>query len=326
MKKISFGLAAVLLLAITLTGCAAPSQAPVTPVDIRIAGMKGPTSLGMLQLMEQAEQGKAANRYTFSIVGSADEITPKLMQGELDIAAIPANLAAVLYKNSQGAIQIMAVNTNGVNYIVEKGNTVSTLADLQGKTVYATGKGSVPEYILRYLLTENGIDPDKDVTIEWKSEPTEVVALLAQQASGIALLPQPYIVTAQAKLPELRTAVDLTAAWNTLDNGSQLITGVTVVRREFAEANPAQIEAFLQEYQNSVEYTNTEVAAAAQLAEKFGIIKANVAEKAIPDCSITYLAGADMKAAVEGYLAVLLAQNPKSIGGALPADDFYYGQ
>ncbi len=343
MKKFLSGLLITAIFTLMLAGCQTASNTPAEtadetpavtesetatfePANIRIGGLKGPTSMGMVQLMESAEAGTAANNYTFSIAGSADELTPKLIQGELDIAAVPANLASVLYNNTDKAVQLLAVNTLGVIYIVEKGSAINSLADLKGKTIYATGKGSTPEYALRYLLSENGIDPDTDVTIEWKSEPTEVVALLAQNEGGIAMLPQPYVTVAQTQVEGLRIAVDLTQAWDELQNGSTLITGVLVVRNEFAEEYPDQVAAFLDEYKLSTEYVNANVTEAAQLVEKFDIVKAAIAEKAIPYCNITYLEGADMKTAMEGYLSVLFEQNPAAVGGTLPSDDFYYAR
>jgi NitT/TauT family transport system substrate-binding protein len=301
------------------------SSQPYEGIDIRIAGLKGPTSMGMVKLMEEAEEGNTANDYTFTIAGSADEVTPKLTQGEYDIAAVPANLASVLYNNTDGQVQLLAINTLGVLYIVDKGDTVQSIDDLRGQTIYATGKGSTPEYTLNYILSQNGIDPEKDVTIEWYSEPTEVVQLLAQGENGIAMLPQPYVTVAQTQVEGLRVAIDLNQAWEDLDNGSLPITGVLVVRTEFAEKHPEQIAEFLKEYQESTQWVNANVAEAAQLVEKFGIVKAAVAEKAIPYCNITYIAGTEMKTAMSGYLEVLYEQNPKAVGGKLPGDSFYYG-
>ncbi|HHY82667.1 MAG TPA: ABC transporter substrate-binding protein [Clostridiales bacterium] len=294
------------------------------PVNIRVGGLKGPTSIGLVKLMESAEAGEAANNYTFTISGSADEVTPKLVKGELDMAAVPANLASVLYNNTNGDIKLLAVNTLGVVYIVEKGNEIQSFEDLKGKTIYATGKGSTPEYTLRYLLSENGIDPDKDVTLEWKSEPTEVVALFSEIDYGVAMMPQPYVTVAQTQIEGLRTAIDLANEWDALDNGSDLITGVLVARKDFVEKYPEQVAAFLDEYKQSIEYVNANIPEAAQLVEKFGIVKAAVAEKAIPYCNIRFMEGAEMKASMQGYLSVLFDQNPKSIGGKLPEDDFYY--
>ncbi|MDD4707019.1 MAG: ABC transporter substrate-binding protein [Firmicutes bacterium] len=294
------------------------------PVDITIGGLKGPTSMGMVKLMEEAEAGETTNNYNFTISGSADEVTPKLIKGELDMAAVPANLASVLYNNTNGEVKLLAVNTMGVIYIVEKGNEVQSFEDLKGKTIYATGKGSTPEYALRYLLSENGIDPDKDVKLEWKAEPTEVVALFSELENGVAMMPQPFVTVAQSQIEGLRIAVDLTKEWDALDNGSALITGVLVVRKDFAEKHPKQIAAFLDEYKQSIEYVNTNIPEAAKLVEKYGIVKAAVAEKAIPYCNIHYMEGTEMKTSMQGYLNVLFEQNQKSIGGQLPEDDFYY--
>lgn len=303
-----------------------PAEPAYEPADMRIAGMTGPTSMGMVKLMESAEAGNAKNNYTFTIAGSADEITPKLIKGELDIAAVPANLAAVLYNNTEGKVKLLAVNTLGVLYIVETGKDINSLADLKGKTLYATGKGSVPEYNLRYLLTQNGIDPDKDVTIEWKSEPTEAVALLKSNGGGIAMLPQPYVTVAQTQIENLRIAVNLTEEWNKLNNGSAMITGVVVARSEFVEKYPEQIAVFLDEYRLSTEFVNANNEEAAQLIEKFGIFKAAVAQKALPYCNITFIEGEEMKKAVSGYLGVLYEQNAKAVGGKLPDEGFYFAR
>lgn len=311
----------------TLTSSEESTESSVVeedPVTIRIGGLKGPTSMGLVKLMEDNETGAAANTYEFSIAGSADEVTPKLIQGEMDIAAVPANLASVLYNNTSGAVQLLAINTLGVIYIVEKGETIQSVADLAGKTIYATGKGSTPEYALRYILAENGVDPDKDVTIEWKSEPTEVVSTLATTEGGVAMLPQPFVTVAQGSVEGLRIAIDLTQAWDDLDNGSMLITGVLVVRSDFAAEHPQAIATFLEEYKASTHFANENTANAAQLIEKFGIVKAAVAEKALPYCNITFIAGEEMQTPMDGYLQVLFDQNPKSVGGTLPAADFYY--
>ena len=253
-------------------------------------------------------------------------MTPALIKGDLDMACVPANLAAVLYGKTDGAVEVLAVNTLGVLYIVENGGTVQSMADLKGQTIVAAGKGSTPEYALRYLLTENGIDPDKDVTIDWKSEHSECVAALASGQATIALLPQPFVTVAQTKIEGLRMALDLTAEWDKLDNGSGLITGVIVARRDVVEANPGAVDSFLQDYAASVEWVNANNADAAQLIAEYGIIEAApVAEKALPYCNIVCITGSEMKDKLSGYLQVLADAEPSSVGGALPGDDFYYG-
>lgn len=313
----------ILVMAVlVLAGCGKKKEEETT---IRLGGLKGATSMGMVKLLDDAENGKTKSRIEFEMAASADELTPKLLKGEMDILAVPANLGAVLYNNSEGAVQFMAVNTLGLIYIVEKGEqTVNSWADLKGQTIYATGKGSTPEYALKYLLGQNGLDPEKDVTIEWKSEPTEVVAQMASQDAAIAMLPQPFVTVAQTQVENLNVVLDLTEEWKKLDNGSQLITAGLIVRKEFAEKYPEQLAVFLEEYKASTEYINENVEDGAALVEKYGIVKAAVAQKAIPYCNITYIDGKEMKTAVEGYLTILFEQNPKAVGGELPGDDFYY--
>ena len=296
---------------------------------VNVMALKGPTAMGMVQLMDSAEAGSVnGNSYTFTIAASADEVTPKLVQGEADIAAVPANLASVLYNNTEGQVQVLAINTLGVLYIVENGDSVQSVSDLAGKTIYASGKGSTPEYALNYILSENGIDPEADVTIEWKSEHSECVAALAADEDGIAMLPQPFVTTAQAQNEALRIALDLTEEWDALqadaESPSALLTGVAVVRTAFAEEHPEAVNAFLDSYQESVDYVNANLSDAAALIEKYDIVPAAVAEKALPYCNIAFIEGSEMREKLSGYLNVLFEQNPVSVGGALPADDFYY--
>lgn len=323
MKKIVSFLAALLLAAAVFTGCA-ETKTPAGAVPVRLGGLKGPTSMGMVKLLDDAEQKKTGNEYEYTLAVAADELTPKLLKGELDIAAVPANLASVLYRNSDGAIRVIAVNTLGVVYLVEKGGeTVKTVADLKGQTIYATGKGTTPGYALAYLLSQSGLDPEKDVTIKWKSEPTEVVAQMAALDHAVAMLPQPFVTVAMNQLSDLRVAVDMTEAWDSLENGSRLVTATLIVRRAFAEEHPDEVKTFLKEYAASADFVNENPKEASLLVEKYGIVKAPIAEKAIPECNIVCLTGNEMKTAVSGYLSVLFGQEPKSVGGNLPADDFY---
>ena len=300
-------------------------QEEFTPANYSIAALKGPTAMGLVKLMKDSESGETTgNEYTFTLAGSADEVTPALLKGELDMACVPANLAAVLYNKTEGEIEVLAVNTLGVLYIVENGESVHSMADLKGKTIVAAGKGSTPEYALRYLLTENGIDPDNDVTIDWKSEHSECVAALASGQTSIALLPQPFVTVAQSKIEGLRMALDLTKEWDALDNGSGLITGVIVARRAVVEENPAAVEAFLKDYAASVDWVNANTADAAALIGEYGIVDAAVAEKALPYCNIVCLTGADLLEALPGYLEVLYNASPAAVGGEMPDNSFYF--
>ncbi len=291
--------------------------------DVDIMALKGPTAMGMVEMMENTD-------YNFSITASVDEVSPSLLQGKTDIAAIPANLASVLYNKTEGDIQVLAINTLGVLYLVENGETIQSVADLKGKTIYASGKGATPEYALNYILSSNGINPETDVTIEWKSEHAECVAALANEENGVAMLPQPFVTTAQAKNPQIRTALDFTEEWDALQEGkeekSSMITGVVVARKEFAEENPEEIQEFLKEYHASVDYVNENVTDAAQLMEKYDIVPAAVAEKALPACNIVCIDGEEMQEKLSGYLEVLKEQNPQAVGGEVPNHDFYYIQ
>lgn len=294
-------------------------------IDINIASLKGPTSMGLVKVMENAKNGESANNYNFTIAGAADEITAGIIKGDYDIAAIPANLASVLYNKSEGGLVVAGINTLGVLYIVETGEQIESVADLKGKTIYSTGKGTTPEYTLNYLLTSNGIDPQKDVTIEYKSEATEVAAILSEAEDAIAMLPQPYVTTVLLNNEKVHIALDVAKEWeNASTNGSTVTTGVVVINKEFLKNHKEEVDLFLDEYEDSATYVNEHVEEASALIEKFDIFKAAVAKLAIPECNITLIQGEDMQTKLSGYLEVLNNQNPNSIGGNLPGEDFYY--
>ncbi len=327
MKKMRKVLAAVLCVAMAaglVAGCGAKEKA-----ELSVVAMTGPTGIGMVKLMADNEAGETDVNYTVNLVGAADEITGKIVNGEVDIAAVPCNLASVLYNKTEGAISVAAVNTKGVLYILEAkgGETIQSVADLAGKTIVSTGKGTTPEYTLNYLLTSNGLDPATDVTIEYKSEATEVVAALKQGLADVAMLPQPMVTSAMAQVEGLRVALDVTEEWSKIqgEEGTQLITGCVIVRNEVLEENKDAVNTFLKEYEASINYVNENVVDAAALVAEYGIIpNAAIAEKAIPACNIVFMGGEEMKANMEGYLGVLAAANPKAVGGKLPAEAFYY--
>ena len=332
MKKI-ISLLLAMVLAVSLAACGQKTTAddttendtPAERVTIRLGGLKGPTSMGMVKLLDNAENGGGQNDYTFTMAASANELTPQLVQGELDVLAVPANVAAILYNQTEGGVVTLAAGTLGVLYIVEKGGeTVTDITSLNGKTIYATGKGATPEYALTYLLAQHGLTLGEDVQVEWKSEPTEIVAQMAQEDSAVAMLPQPFVTVAMGQVEGLRVALDLNATWDALDNGSRLITSVLVARKEFADEHPAALAAFLEDYSTSTDYANSDPAGAAVLVEKYGIVKAAVAEKALPQCNLVCITGVDMKVAVSGYLQTLYDLKPEAVGGTMPADAFYW--
>ena len=314
--------ASLILAGALLTGCGATQE----KTTVRIGGLKGPTTLGLLSLQEKTTNGEAKEDYEFSMMTAADEILPLMIKGELDIALLPANVASVLYNKTNGGISVIDINTLGVLYMVSGDSSIDEITDLKDKTIYLTGKGTTPDYVLHYILTENGFT-ESDYTLEYKSEATEVAAVLAENPDAIGLLPQPFVTAACAQNEALSVVLDMNEQWAVVqgEGGSRLVTGVTVVRNEFLEENEKAVKNFLAEHEESTKNINEDVEHAASLAVEAGIIaKEPIAKKAIPNCNITYIDGEEMKQALSGYLNVLFEQDASSVGGALPADDFYY--
>lgn len=325
MKKALIYILIFSMLAVTLAGCSS-EKAQTEASPIRLAALTGPTAIGMAKIFRDTDEGTADVAYSTQLFGTADEIVPLILQGNIDIASIPLNLASVLYNKTEGGAVLLAADVLGVLYIGEfNGSTVNSLADLKGQTIYATGKGAVPEIFLRYILTENGIDPDTDLTIEWKSEPGEIIALLNAKQSGIAMLPQPYATAAKVQLGEgYRTVFSLSEEWDALGTPGRCITAGVIVRREFLQENPQLVAAFLQDLEESVLWANDDPADAAAVCEKLGFAKAAVIEKAIPQCNLVCITGEEMQEAVSQCLTVQFDFSPAMVGGALPGDDFYY--
>ena len=335
-----FALCLTLALVLSLVACAqkpaedpdsgetpdTPVQETEAPVTARIAALKGPTAMGLVKLMSDAPSSANGPLYDFTLAGSADEVTPALIKGELDMACVPANLAAVLYNKTEGAVQVIDINTLGVLNVVTGDASVASFGDLAGHTVYMTGKGTTPEYVMNFLLERAGLTGQ--VTLEFKSEPTEVLSALLVDPSAVGVLPEPFKTAAIAKSEgKLSAPVSLTDVWDELagDTGSRLLTGVTVVRRAFAKEHPEAVAEFLSCHAASVEAVNAAPADWAQAVVDAGIVdNAAIAEKAIPGCMLVCQTGKDMKAALDGYLQVLADADASAVGGKLPADDFYY--
>lgn len=295
---------------------------PALAENIRLIGLAGPTSMGMAYLLEQNEQGKSLNSYEFTLANAPDEVVAKISTGEADIAAVPANLASVLYNKTEGKVKIVDINTLGVLYIVELGESISSIEDLKGKTILSSGKDASPEFVLNHLLRQNNIDPEKSLSVEFKSEHNEIVAALSNGMATIALLPQPFVTAAQSKMEGLRIGLDINELWNST-NDTALTTGVTIVSKKLYDENPQAVQNFIADHKASVEYVNANVDEASQIIEKFNIFKAPIAKKALPYCNIVCVDGNEMQKTMEAYLAVLYSANPKSVGGKLPAEDFY---
>lgn len=288
---------------------------------VKIATLKGPTGMGMVKLMEENK-----DNYDISLFDSPDQIVSKVVNGEVDGAAVPSNLASVLYNKTKGGVKLVGVNTLGVLYVVENGDTIKSIKDLKGKTVYASGKGATPEYILNHILKENGLNPEKDLKIEYKANHNDLAALVASKKAGIAVLPEPFVTTTKMKNKELNIQLDLTKEWEkvTKEDG-KLTMGTLIFRKDFIEKRNEDVKSFLENYKKSVEFVNANKEESGKLIEKNGILpKAKIAEMAIPKCNIVFMDAKDSRKSLESFYKILKENNPKSIGGKLPDENFYY--
>ncbi len=340
MKRITLLVAVLALSLLTIFALAACKDKTPSPSDtdgttesddtvaeadeVRILTLKGPTGMGMANIMNDT-RNNPDSKYKIQLFASPDLVRTEILLGEYDIAALPTNVAAALYNSGKADLKIAAVNTLGVLYILENGNTVTDIQSLKGKTIHATGGGSTPEYILRYVLEQNGIDPDKDVTLDFSyTDHAELAAHLTAGEEIIAMLPEPNVSTVLSKQANARVALDLTAEWAKVSD-SEVMQGCIVVRREFAEQYPEQFARFLDEYRASVEFINENVDTAAEIIANLEIIpQAAIAKNAIPRCNIVYVEGGEMKETLSGFLKVLFEADPTSVGGKLPDESFYY--
>lgn len=305
-----------------------PAEAPAAgPLTVNLGLLSGPTGMGGVYIMEGAEKGLYLESdnidYNVSLAFAPTELTALLVNGELDIAALPTNVAASLYNKTGGGVQIIALNTMGVLYILENGDRVQRVSDLAGKTIYAAGQGANPEYVLNYILNANGLTPGEDVAVEWRDS-EELSALMASGEIGLCMLPVPAATAVQVKNADVRSAIDVAAEWRSLDTGSELVMGCIVARTEFINEHPEAVTAFLRQYEESAGKVKADGGAAALIAG-YGIVASEaIAAAAIPYANLCCITGADIQATIGGYYQVLFDADPTSIGGAMPGEDFYY--
>ena len=305
------------------------SAPTLTGYDVNIGVLSGPTGIGAVGLMDANDNGKTLNKYNFTVAAANDEIVAGISNGSLDIAAVATNVGSNLYNKTSGAVQIIALNTYGVLYILENGNEINSITDLKGKTIYCAGQGANPEYVIKYLLEKNGLTysddgSDADVVLEFM-DPAAITAGMASGEYKLCMLPVPAVTSVKIQNAEVRTALDLTAEWEKTGAEGALTMGCVIVRKAFAEEHPGVVETFLAEYKDSIDFVLSDIDTAGTLCEKYAIVaKAPVAKKAIPECNLCCVTGADVRKTIEPYYTVLFNANPKSIGGAMPGDDFYY--
>ena len=323
-----------LTLALSLNACGTqantePEQPDDTPApaEVNLYVLSGPTGIGAMNLWAAADAGETQNTYHITMPGANDEVVAAISNGDADIAAVATNLAATLYNKTSGGVTVLAVNTLGVLSLLGSGQEIASIADLAGKTIYAPGQGANPEYILRYVLSGNGLDPDKDVTIRFVGEGSELLTVWQTDPEAVIMAPQPVATSILMQNENARTLFNMTDEWDRVSGGdSTLMMGCVIVRNEFLQENPGAVALFLQEYAASIEKAQSDVEGTAALCEQYGLIpKAALAQKAIPSCGLTFVTGAEMKSTLSGYLQVMFDADPKSVGGAMPGDDFYYG-
>lgn len=322
MKPVKRGLVLIMILAFSFilpSGCAKKENAPV----LHAGALKGPTSLGLAELMEKCKNSEADGHYEFTLAGAPDELSAKIVSGELDIACIPTNMASVLYERTEKQVVLLAVNTLGVLYLLQKNDAdpIDGFDDLAGASIYSTGQGATQEYVLDYLLKQNGVD---DAKVTYLSEHSELAAKMLEGGIEYALLPQPFVTTVTSKDASVRVALDITKEWEDATGGKQLTMGCTIVRREFLEQHPDAVETFLREMAQSAAFVNDNTEQAAVYAGEFDIVAEDIARQAIPQCNIVCITGEEMKDSVSSYLEILENANPQSVGGSLPDEAFYY--
>lgn len=319
MKKTA-SLILALVLAFSASGCS-EKKTEIGNEPVNITMLKGPTGIGAVKLMEESEKNETDGNYNINVSAAADDAMAKIISGEVDIAAIPTNIAPLIYNKTNGNIEVLAVNTLGVLYIVENGDSIHTIEDLEGKTIYSSGQGAVPEYVLNYLLEKNNVE---NVNIVYMTEHAEVAAALADGRADIALLPEPNVTAVMMKNSEIRIAVDVNDEWKKT-NGSELAMGCIVAGKQFIDENKEAVDKFLKEYSESIDYVNNNVPEAAELVEKYGIMaSSDAAVKAIPNCNIVYKEKDEMKTMLESFYDLLYKANPKSVGGEIPDTELYY--
>lgn len=319
MKKTA-SLILALVLAFSASGCS-EKKTEIGNEPVNITMLKGPTGIGAVKLMEESEKNETDGNYNINVSAAADDAMAKIISGEVDIAAVPTNTAPLIYNKTNGNIEVLAVNTLGVLYIVENGDSIHTIEDLEGKTIYSSGQGAVPEYVLNYLLEKNNVE---NVNIVYMTEHAEVAAALADGRADIALLPEPNVTAVMMKNSEIRIAVDVNDEWKKT-NGSELAMGCIVAGKQFIDENKEAVDKFLKEYSESIDYVNNNVPEAAELVEKYGIMaSSDAAVKAIPNCNIVYKEKDEMKTMLEAFYDVLYKANPKSVGGEIPDTELYY--
>jgi len=307
--------------AVSVAETAAPAETDAPAASVNVMVLNGTTGFGMANLMDAAAKGEAAQEYEFTVETDASNIVAALANGSADIAALPTNAAAAVYNKTQGKVQVLALNTLGVLYLVTDGSVeIESMADLAGQTVYAPAQN--PSFIFQHIVDANGVE---NVTIDnTYAQPADLNTAVASGEVSIAVLPEPMVTVAKSKNPDLVVALDLTAEWDKVSEPGSLVQGCVVVRKDFVLENAAVVQTFLEEYGASIAALTSDVEGTAAKIEANGIFtKAAVAAKAIPNCNVCFITGDEMQEALSQFLTIMHSVAPASVGGSIPGDDFY---
>ncbi|MBR1779158.1 MAG: ABC transporter substrate-binding protein [Clostridia bacterium] len=293
---------------------------------IKLVALKGPTSLGLVELWDKSDEGANENKYDINVVGEPAEAIAKLASGDADVGLVPTNMASILYNKTSGNVKLAAINALGGLYIVSNNKDIKEVRNLKGRKIYVSGQGATPEYALRYVLQKNDLEVGRDVFLEYnKAEHSELASQVISEDVDIALLPEPFVTQVTEKNSNIKVALNLTKEWDrSSESKDNLTMGCIIVRKNLIEDKKDSFDRFLDDYKNSVEYVDTNLEGASQLADKYGIMQKEIAIKALPKCNIVFIEGEEMKNKVINFLKVLFDFEPKSIGGKMPSEDFYY--
>jgi len=291
---------------------------------VSVGAIRGPSGMSIAPLMEWSQGGQTSNVYHFTLGGSPEDMTAGIISGELDIAAVPINLASVLYNRLEGEIRIIGINTLGVLSVLDATGEIHEVEDLRGRTINIIGQGATPQFALEHILRQNGLEPGVDVQIEFNAEPAELASLMIAGNIQIGMLPQPFATTVLNNSDDIRLAIDLTREWEIATPGTQFVQTAIVVRTAFLDGNLDAVRLFLEDHYNSVAYVNANPERAAALMELYDIIPAAIAVQAIPRSNLVHIDGSAMVPFVESVLGVLYGANPQAVGGALPSEDFFF--
>lgn len=287
-------------------------------VKTKVAVLNGPTGLGLSKFKNDRSYA-----YTVDYHSDPQEIVPLVIKGEVDIAAVPLNLAANIYKKTNGAVQMIAISTLGVLHVLSADESIKNVADLKGKTVYATGQGSTPEYIINYILEKNGIDPEKDIDLQYKSAHNELATLAVEGKAEICILPEYFATKVALKSEKMKKVIDLTDEWNKVSE-AQLAMGCYIARKEYIEANPEIIAEFIDFAEISTNYVNEIMLSTSFLLSEKLFETKEEAEQAVKGSNMVMITGEEMKQIAASNFEVLYNAAPAAVGGELPNDALYY--